>query len=267
MDWAAAYDRMRPSITSAAFRQLGLPEPLAKLIPVAGSATPQGCPLAPFCLSFWVSSGVRCVETSVADSNAVLSCYMDDRSWFTSSWDGVRNRIHCWGDWSRKMGLKEAPEKIQVCARGKVFNQILVTQGQPDWIKSDIRILGAFSVSAPRQYSEVEKTRLAGAEQQAALLATTGLAWDRMILAHRAFVINKASFGWVGRFPTLGSSEKLFSSLSRAFRAGRLAARALRKVLYGGAVLLNKPLGLAGAKTLAPRGASLGEVTRPQGLQ
>ena len=60
-----------------------------------------------------------------------------------------------------------------------------------------------------------------------------------MILAHRAFVIAKAFFGWVGRFPTLGSSEKLFSSLSRAFRAGRFAARELRKVLYGGAVLLN----------------------------
>ena len=101
MDWAAAYDRMRPSITSAAFRQLGLPEPLAKLFleawgnrvrwvswaghvhytPLfAGSATPQGCPLAPFCLSLWASSGVRCVETSVADRNAVLSCFLDDRS-------------------------------------------------------------------------------------------------------------------------------------------------------------------------------------------
>ena len=85
---------------------------------------------------------------------------------------------------------------------------------------------------------ENEQTGLAAAEQQAALLATTGMAWDRMILAHRAFVINKASYAWVGRFPTLSSSEKLFSSLSRALMTGYVAARALW-LLYGGAVLLN----------------------------
>ena len=260
MDWSSAYDRMRPSISAAAFRQLGLPEPLAKLVLeawsnqarwvswaghtrqtelLASSATPQGCPLAPFCLSLWVSSGVRHVESTMTDRHAVLSSYMDDRSWHTTSWEGVSNRIQRWGAWSRVMGLKEAPDKIQVCARHKVFKQILCLNGHQDWIKSDIRFLGAHSVSERRKYGEVEQTRLSAAERQAALLSTTGMPWDRMILAHRAFVVNKAAFGWVGRFPTQHSSEKLFSLLSRSFRSGHFAARALRKLLYGGAVLLN----------------------------
>ena len=260
MDWSAAYDRMRPAVSSAVFTQLGLPLPIARLIMeawgnqqrwvswagythpqqlFAGSATPQGCPLAPFCLSLWVSAGVRSVEAAVSDRNAVLSAYMDDRSWHTVSWDGVTNRIQQWQAWSQAVGLKEAQDKIQVCARGKVYNQILGLNGRREWVKPDIRILGAFSVSAPRQYGDVENTRIAEAQKQAALLATTGLPWDRMILAHKMFVISKAAFGWIGRFPTLGTSETFFSSLSKSFRSGQFAARALRKLLYGGAVLLN----------------------------
>ena len=228
MDWSAAYDRMRPAVSSAVFTQLGLPLPIARLTMeawgnqqrwvswaghthpqqlFAGSATPQGCPLAPFCLSLWVSAGVRSVEAAVSDRNAVLSSYMDDRSWHTVSWDGVTNRIQQWQAWSQAVGLKEAQEKIQVCARGKVYNQILGLNGRREWVKPDIRILGAFSVSAPRQYGDVENTRIAEAQKQAALLATTGLPWDRMILAHKMFVISKAAFGWIGRFPTLGTSE------------------------------------------------------------
>ena len=135
-----------------------------------------------------------------------------------------------------RLGLRLS---VRVCARGKVYNQILSLNGQQEWIKPDIRILVAFSVSAPRQYGDVELSRIADAQKQAALLATTGLPWDRVILAHRMFVINKAAFGWIGRFPTQGTSEKFFSSLSNSFRSSQFAARALRKLLYGGAVLLN----------------------------
>ena len=122
MDWSAAYGRMKPNITAEVFRLLGLPEPLAKLIleawgsqvrwvsweghvhpnPLfAASATPQGCPLAPFCLSLWVSSGVRHVANSAGDRDAVLSCYMDDRSWYTPFWEAVSNRIHRWSAGSK----------------------------------------------------------------------------------------------------------------------------------------------------------------------
>ena len=79
LDWAAAYDRMKPQVSARFMEALGLPRPLTTLMLQAwgqqrrfvqfeghthevalaleaGAATPQGCPLAPMVLSLWGSS-------------------------------------------------------------------------------------------------------------------------------------------------------------------------------------------------------------------
>ena len=89
----------------------------------SGSAAPQGCPLAPFCLSLWVSSGVRTVERQVADNSCKLSSYMDDRTFYTGTNSCAGSRA--WGSWSNTLGMKESTDKIQVCARGPQSSTIL----------------------------------------------------------------------------------------------------------------------------------------------
>ena len=141
LDWTSAFDRMQPEITARALVELGLPAAIPKLlleawgsqqrfisfeghthehVLMAGKATPQGCPLAPFILSLWVSAGTRAVEQDVQDSSAELSC-MDDRTFYSRRWEKVTDRISAWQGWSRTMGMQEAPDKVQICARGKDF--------------------------------------------------------------------------------------------------------------------------------------------------
>ena len=189
-------------------------------------------PAGPFVLSLWVSSGVNTVEQLAQDHSAVLSSYMDDRSFFTRNWDKVTARIEAWKQWSATMGMLEAPEKLQLCVRGKDFRTILALNALPERVKQDITVLGASSVSAPRKYSELEEKRLQVAPQRAALLTGAGLSWERCLLAHQAFVLSVASYGWIGRAPTQGSCERVFNLLSKSFRSGMVASRNLRKVFY-----------------------------------
>ena len=182
---------------------------------------------------------MRTVEAQVRDGGASLATYMDDRSFQTTRWEGVEGRISCWARWSAQVGLKEAPEKVQVAARGAQYVQILNLKADAAWHAPEVKALGASTVSRPCKLAQVEEVRLSESRSRAALLMTTQLPWERMLLAHRAFVTSKASYGWVGRFPTKQAAEKLFTMLSRGFRTGYLASRDLRKVLYGTTVHLS----------------------------
>ena len=52
MDWSAAYDRMRPAVSSAVFTQLGLPPPIARLIMEAWGNQQRWVSWAPIRSSF-----------------------------------------------------------------------------------------------------------------------------------------------------------------------------------------------------------------------
>ena len=88
-------------------------------------------------------------------------------------------------------------------------------------------------MSGPRKYTDTEEKRLAVAFTRSASLAGASLSWERLLLAHRAFVLSVAAYGWVGRFPTQTTSKKLFNSLTVGFRSGKVASRDLRQLFYG----------------------------------
>ena len=180
-----------------------------------------------------MSSGTRVVEQVVHDSSAELSCYMDDRTLYSRRWEKVTDRINAWQGWSRIMGMQGAPDKVQICARGKDFATILGLHGWPAWVKPDIKVLGASTMSGLRKYTDTEEKRLDAAFARSASLAGASLSWERMLLAHRAFVLSVVAYGWVGRFPTQTTSEKLFNSLTVGFRSGKVASRVLRRLFYG----------------------------------
>ena len=131
------------------------------------------------------------------------------------------------------MEMQEAPDTVQICARGKDFVGVVGLHGRPERVKSDIKVLGASTMSGPRKYTDTEAKRLEAAFARSVLLAGAGLSWERLLLAHRAFVLSVASYGWVGRFPTRTTSEKLFGSLTVGFGTGKLASRNLRKLFDG----------------------------------
>ena len=67
-------------------------------------------------LFFPCGSRVNTVEQHAQDHSAVLSSYMDDRSFFTRNWDKVRARIEAWKHWSVTMGMPELRRKCQTGA-------------------------------------------------------------------------------------------------------------------------------------------------------
>ena len=202
---------------------------------------------------------MRTVEAQVRDPAAAVCTYMDDRTWHSTRWESVLGRIECWSAFSATVGLKESSEKIQLAARGAQYQTLLALHANPLWVKNEIKALGATSISKPRKQAESEEDRLRQAGERSALLRTIGLPWERMLVAHRCFVVSKAAYGWTGRFPTQGACERLFTSLSHAFGTGRLAAKDLRKVLYGGTVHLASVV-----LAIGPRSGS--GVPRPRAL-
>lgn len=69
-------------------------------------AMPQGDPLSPLILAIWVSAGLRCTEAEQSNQSpqtVQYAAYMDDRSFWCATWEGVQARISSWNTWSQVM--------------------------------------------------------------------------------------------------------------------------------------------------------------------
>ena len=181
------------------------------------AGTPPGCPLAPLILAVYTSAGLRETE-SQQSLPADVSVYMDDRTttMYARSWWAVKSRINSWAAWSLSMGLLENQKKTQICGRKKQAKQELSLDWPQAWIRSDTKPL----VAAPPLRSPVTSAVGLCCCCRVRCSASLGAsAWHRKTLAYQCFVLSKASFGWVSRFPTQTS-------------AGRVV-KDLRKTLYG----------------------------------
>lgn len=219
LDCAQAYDRMAPKATVVALRALNFPETFVSLLEkawtqkrwvayqghvhhsplVAHQATPHGCPVAPMVLALWVSCGVRYVESQCQHSNLKHCVYMDDRSFTADSVEDIKDAIQSWMTWSQSVNLKESPAKTQVCSRNKSNQQQLLATW-PQWPKTDVKVLGDTAAGRPRTDSPSEIQRLQAARAWARLLNCCACALG--IRAFQAFVMAKATFSSVGRWPT-----------------------------------------------------------------
>ena len=138
LDWSQAFDRMNPHVTTEAMLRLGIATPLAHLLQkvwcqhhrflqyenhvhpnrlFSGFGMPQGDPLSPWILAIWVSAGLRSLNIDLDQVRHV--CYMDDRSFWTQDPESSLCLIHQWTNWSKKMGLKESPNKTQIVAKSE----------------------------------------------------------------------------------------------------------------------------------------------------
>ena len=252
MDWKQAYDRMRPAVTVDLLRSLNWPDHFCNLLmdawgkqkrwiswegevlesPLwAGNATPQGCPCAPLVLAIWASAGLR--ATSEPNSRLVTKVYMDDRSWWSNSLEATLAQIERWQKWSATVGFRESPEKTKIIAKGKRFESQLLSAPQ-QWIASELRILGAVTVTKRRKYHEVEQERFQRAATRAVMLRSACLPWGRALEAYKLFINSIISFGWIAQFPTQATVKKFLRLFGHSVGfSARQASPYLRQVVYG----------------------------------
>ena len=252
MDWKQAYDRMRPAVTVDLLRNLNWPDyfcnPLMeawgnqqrwiswegevlRCPQWAGNATPQGCPCAPLVLAIWASAGLR--ATSEPNSRMVTKVYMDDRSWWSNSLETTLTQIERWERWSATVGFCESPEKTKIIAKGKRFESQLLSAPQ-NWIASELRILGAVTVTKRRKYHEVEQERIDRAVARAVMLRSACLPWGRALEAFKLFINSILSFGWIAQLPTQATVNQFLRFFNHAVGfSARQASPYLRQVIYG----------------------------------
>lgn len=256
LDWAQAFDRMAPAISVGAMQRTGLAPPLARLLGQvwgrherflqfdnhvhprtlsSGGGMPQGDPLSPFLLSFWVSAGLRRIEQNVPHDPKVefrTVCYMDDRSFWSNSSQAILDRIERWHVWSQNVGLKESPQKTQLAAKSTADRQVFSAR-YPENLHDEVTILGVTSVSKKRKINQKESDRIEAAARRALILATAPITWTLKLRAFQSLVVSKLAYGWIGMNPLRSVADATFNTLTHCLQTGKGASRDLRNLFYG----------------------------------
>ena len=263
LDYSQCYDRMNIHATFDFLESIRWPQPLIQQLRqvwqtkrlleydgqvhpeiLVSSGVPQGCPIAPLTLATWMSSGSCAVQqlmqseasyTEAEASQATTRIYMDDRSWVDADFDRALQRANQWHRWSASVGLKESREKIQACAKPQRIHDQL-PMAQPDWsIPDQVKVLGVSVQPKMCANTELETDRLKAALKRAQLLSCLPVPHHRKLEIYKMFVIPKALYGWIIRFPTKADSNKVFNSLSKMTGSNYVANPLIRSTIYGGA--------------------------------
>ena len=205
LDYSQCYDRLQVAVATLFLQQLGWPEALvAQLLQVwsttrflefeqhvhpetlQGRGIPQGCPIAPICLSSVMTCGFRAVEAlminnfgyTIPESKAAdTRIYMDDRTFVDSDLRRALDRVMAWTTWSSSVGLLENENKIQALAKTKALQSQLQIL-QPVWTQNKtLSALGVSIRAGPVANTALEEARVQAATQRAKLLACLPLSY------------------------------------------------------------------------------------------
>ena len=109
-------------------------------------------------------------------------------------------------------------------------------QDRPDWtIQDTVKVLGVSLRPKRRANTRLEQSRLYSSLSRAKILSCLPVPYHRKIELYRMFVVPKALYGWIVRFPTKTDSNKIFNALSRMTGTNRMANPLIRSSIYGGA--------------------------------
>ena len=263
LDYSQCYDRMNVQATLDFLQRIHWPQALLNQMRqvwttkrfleydghvhptiLISSGVPQGCPIAPLTLATWMSSGATAVHSLMqseahvtADDarQALTRIYMDDRSWIDKDYNRAVQRADQWHTWSARVGLRESQEKIQACAKPASL-QVQLRQDRPEWTFQDsVKVLGVSIRPKRTANTQLEQSRLDSSLHRARLLSCLPVPYHRKIELYRMFVIPKALYGWIIRFPTKGDSNKILNALSKMTGNNRMANPLIRSIVYGGA--------------------------------
>ena len=252
LDFSKAFDLLDPFLTCSLLCHLGWPIGLARLldsvwsrverwvsfqtavhpVPLTGPAMPQGNPMGPLVMTLWAWAGWLWVEArSRPDPVGLSRIYVDDRSFVSSRVWCLHDRIVQWAAWSHDVGLQENDSKTAAVAAKRLRKQL--NQVLPRFAHSFIEILGCCSYSGRRALVGKERGRLDAALSCLRLVSCVRLPFERFMRVCRTFVISKASYGWIGRFPPLGESVRIWSAIGAASHRLAKSSPWLRAAVLG----------------------------------
>lgn len=137
LDYRTCYDCVAPLLATEVMTQLGLPRQLTSVLAYTWShqtrwltwndavdpiplftnmSFPQGDGLSPVALNCLLTTDLRYVISECSRIPSKHCIYMDDRSWTSSSAQGVYDIQQAWNRWSEHIGLKENQTKTQCAA-------------------------------------------------------------------------------------------------------------------------------------------------------
>ena len=252
LDFSKAFDLLDPFLTCSLLCHLGWPLGLVRLldsvwsrverwvsfqtavhpVPLTGPAMPQGDPMGPLVMTLWAWAGWLRVEArSRPDPVGLSRIYVDDRSFVSSRVWCLHDRIVQWAAWSHDVGLQENDSKTAAVAAKRLHKQL--NQVLPRFAHSFIEILGCCSYSGQRALVGKERGRLDAALSCLRLVSCVRLPFERFLRVCRTFVISKASYGWIGRFPPLGESVRIWSAIGAASHRLAKSSPWLRAAVLG----------------------------------
>lgn len=174
---------------------------------------------------------LRVEARSRPDPVGLSRIYVDDRSFVSSRVWCLHDRIVQWAAWSHDVGLQENDSKTAAVAAKRLRKQLY--QVLPRFAHSFIEILGCCSYSGRRALVGKERGRLDAALSCLRLVSCVHLPFERFMRVCRTFVISKASYGWIGRFPPLGESVRIWSAIGAASHRLAKSSPWLRAAVLG----------------------------------
>ena len=234
LDYTKAFDCLDPNVTKELLLAFGWNIKLVDFIhtiwdrqcrfvcwqnhvhsaPLRGPAQPQGDPLGPMIMSLWILSGFNVIKRNVPINRSSTTLYLDDRTITCSSPEHLRDHWENWVHWSSRVGLIESVNKAVAVAAKPRFHDHLASVFEQDAVQVSgaTKVLGAVTVSCPRPLADAESSRVASAVRVVRLLSTIGFTLAPFLRTVGQFALSKASFGRVGRGPTLAASGKLWTA-------------------------------------------------------
>ena len=174
---------------------------------------PQGDGLSPVALNCLLTTGLRYVMSECSYIPSKHRVYMDDRSWTSSSAQGVYDIQQAWNRWSEHIGLKENQTKTQCAA--------LTTRGR------------AQSSRSRRKATSKEEARQSATQtliRRAALMPVSRAAKHTTI---RTCATSRATYGWVSRSPTQKKNDVHEQAVWKACREPHFGGVHHKRLLLG----------------------------------
>jgi len=138
-----------------------------------------------------MASGIARVQRSHGLSLARV--FMDDRSFTSSTVEGLLSQVNAWESFSVAVGLRESAEKIQLTSSStQGLDQLVAAYHTPGRVSFDFVVLGCSSAVRFRGLSSEEADRIARAKRTTFLVGLLRLGFE-----HRSFAVNKFVYGWV----------------------------------------------------------------------
>ena len=155
------------------------------------------------------------------------------------------------------MGLLENENKIQALAKTKALQSQLQIL-QPVWMQNKtLSALGVSIRAGPVANTALEEARVQAGTQRAKLLACLPLSYRHKMELYRIFVLPKATYGWINRFPPEATANRWFNALTKMNNTNKMANPCIRATLYGGNSHCHPVIGLRMFKRLARMRSSL----------